>query len=150
MPYELIISDFVENILVILSNLPKGLRSPILKKRLQEFEKFDKTEKDEIIKTILKKYLNLNRSKFLSLFSSWLDSLSELDISQINSIFISYLMQLYFDNTKLQEFDNSFVAALMDSLNSLSAEKKQIIWNCFLESVFNTPDPKMFIRLIPF
>lgn len=146
---ELVVSDFVENILVILSNLPKGLRNPILKRRIEEFDRFDEVDKTGIIKTILKSYSKLDKSKFLSLFSSWIDSLAEMDSYKINSILISYLMQLYFNEYKLQEFDAGFVLSLMNVVDNLSNDKKLIIWNCFMESIYNTPNPKMFLKLIP-
>ena len=40
-----IASNFAENILIILSNLPSGLRNSIIKNRLNEFKGFDLSEK---------------------------------------------------------------------------------------------------------
>lgn len=143
------ISNFVENILIILSNLPAGLRNSILKKRLNEFNDFDPPEKKEIINNILKSYGKIERSKILNLFESWLNSLSEMDNSSINSIFNSYLFELYLNPSELKDFDNSFILSLVRLLNDLPENKRNKLWNCFMESILNTPDPKKFINLLP-
>jgi hypothetical protein len=143
------VSNFIENILIILSNLPSGLRTPIIKKRLKEFNDFGQSEKKEIINNILKNYGKIERSKILNLFDSWLNSLSEMDISSINSIFNSYLMELYLHPSELKDFDNSFILSLFKLLENLPENKRDKLWNCFIESILNTPDPKKFIKLIP-
>lgn len=142
-------SNFVENILIILSNLPAGLRNTILKKRLNEFNDFDQPEKKEIINNILKNYGKIERFKILNLFESWLNSLSEMDSSSINSIFNSYLFELYLNPNELKDFDNSFILSLVKLLNDLPENKRDKLWNCFMESILNTPDPKKFINLLP-
>jgi hypothetical protein len=142
-------SNFVEKILIILSNLPSGLRNSIIKNRLNEFNGFDQPEKREIINNILKNYRKIERSKLLNLFDSWLNSLSEMDNSSVNSIFNSYLFELYLNPQELQEFDNSLIFSLIIVLDGLPENKREKLWNCFMESIINTPDPKKFIKLIP-
>ena len=142
-------SKFVENILIILSNLPAGLRTGIIKNRLIEFDGFDESEKKEIVNNILKSFHNLERDKVLSLFESWLSSLYEMDASSINSIFNSYLLELYLNPNDLGYFDDSFVLSLVKVLNDLPKNKRDKLWYCFMESILNTPDPKTFIKLIP-
>ncbi len=142
-------SNFIENILKILSNLPSGLRTPIIKKRLNEFNDFGQSEKKEIINNILKNYGKIERPKILNLFDSWLNSLSEMDASSIISIFYSYLMELYLNPSELKDFDNSFILSLFKLLNDLPENKRDKLWDCFMESILNTPDPKKFIKLIP-
>ena len=64
-------SSFVENILIILSNLPPGLRSPIIKSRLNEFLTFDTAEKKEIIQNIFANYGKIEDKALLNLFDSF-------------------------------------------------------------------------------
>ncbi len=142
-------SNFVENILIILSNLPPGLRNSIIKNRLNEFNGFDQPEKREIIKDILKNYRKLERAKLLNLFDSWLNSLFEMDNSSINSIFNSYLFELYLNPQELQDLDNSLILSLVKVLDDLPENKREKLWYCFMEAILNTPDPKKFIKLIP-
>jgi hypothetical protein len=143
------ISNFFENILIILSNLPNGLRTPIIKKRLKEFNDFGQSEKKEIINNILKNYGKIERPKILNLFDSWLNSLSVMDASSISSIFYSYLMELYLNPGELKEFNNSFILSLFKLFDGLPENKRDKLWNCFMESILNTPDPEKFIKLIP-
>src|SRR5919112_2030983 len=142
-------SKFVENILIILSNLPAGLRTGIIKNRLIEFNDFDESEKKEIVDNILKNFYKMERAKVLSLFESWLTSLYEMDTPSINSIFNSYLLELYLNPNDLRNFDNPFILSLVKVLNDLPKNKRDKLWYCFMESILNTPDPKMFIKLIP-
>lgn len=142
-------SKFVENILIILSNLPAGLRTGIIKNRLIEFDGFDESEKKEIVNNILKNFHKLERAKVLSLFESWLSSLYEMDVSSINSIFDSYLIELYLNPNDLGYFDNPFILSLVKVLNDLPKNKRDRLWYCFMESIFNTPNPKTFMNLIP-
>ena len=143
------ISNFIENILIIVSNLPPELRKTIIKKRLSEFNEFDKSEKKEIINNILNNYAKIERKKILNLFETWIDALSGMDNSSINSIFYAYLLELYFKPNILDSFDKSFIMSLIELFDNLNENKKTKLWNCFMESISNTPDPKKFIKLIP-
>jgi hypothetical protein len=143
------VSNFIENILKILSNLPSGLRTPIIKKRLIEFNDFGQSEKKEIINNILKNYGQIERPKILNLFDSWLNSLSEMDPSSVISIFYSYLMELYLNPSELKDLDNSFILSLFKLFNDLPENKRDKLWDCFMESILNTPNPEKFIKLIP-
>src|SRR3954469_4610082 len=143
------ISNFIENILIIVSNLPPELRKTIIKKRLSEFNEFNKSEKKEIINNILNNYDKIEREKILNLFETWIDSLSDMDNYSINSIFQSYLIELCFKPNILNSFDESFIQSLIELFNKLDENKKTKLWNCFIESISNTPDPTKFIKLIP-
>jgi len=143
------LSNFIENILIIVSNLPPELRKAIIKKRLSEFNEFNKSEKKEIINNILDNYDKIEREKILNLFETWINSLSDMENSSINSIFQSYLIELSFKPNILNGFDKSFIQSLIELFNKLDENKKTKLWNCFIESISNTPDPTKFIKLIP-
>jgi hypothetical protein len=149
MSKEPVSSNFVENVLVILSNLPSGIRNTIIKSRINEFTGLDEVDRREIIKNILANYTKLGRPKILDLFTSWLSALSDMDPKMINSVFNSYLLELTIRSETLNDFDKSFIASLVDILNSLPPGKKDVIWTCFYESVLNTPDPAKFLKLLP-
>lgn len=143
------VSEFVENILIILSNLPTGLRLPIIKKRLNEFNSFDVTDQKEIINNILNNYHKIERSAILNLFDSWLNSLSEMESHSIVLILYSYLLELYLNSDILKKFDSHFISSLGSQLNKLPENKRFKLWNCFMESILNTPNPSDFTKLIP-
>ena len=102
------ISKFVENILIILSNLPPGLRLSIIKKRLDEFNNFDYCGQKEIINNILNNYHKVERYAIFNLFDSWLNSLSEMESRSIVSIFNSYLLELCLNSDILKKFRSLF------------------------------------------
>ena len=72
-----------------------------------------------------------------------------MDNSSVNSIFNSYLFELYLNPQELEEFDNSLIFSLVKVLDYLPEIKREKLWNCFMESILNTPNPKKFIKLIP-
>ncbi len=61
-----------------------------------------------------------------------------MDNSSINSIFHSYLIELYL-NPRVKGLDNSFILSLFKLLNELDENKRNKLWNCFIESILNTP-----------
>ena len=75
--------------------------------------------------------------------------MSEMDNSSINSIFYSYLLELYLNPQDLKDFDNQFILSLVKVLNDLPENKRDKLWYCFMETILNTPDPKIFVKLIP-
>lgn len=142
-------SSFVENILIILSNLPMGLRDPIVKNRLNEFLMFDKAEKREIIQNILENYSKINNEAILNLMQSWLNSLSEMRPDQINSMFYHYLVEISLKPKFLQNFDAELINSLSKILISFPQMKKDKLLNCFFETILNIPNPRMFINILP-
>jgi hypothetical protein len=141
-------SSFIENILIIVSNLPPEFRNTIIKKRLSEFNNFDQLEKKEVIKNILNNYNKIDKAKVLNLFESWINSLAEMDNSSINDIFNAYLLELYTNPQILDGLDESFILSLYDLFNRIDNNKKDKLWNCFMESISSTPNPERFTKLI--
>jgi hypothetical protein len=72
-----------------------------------------------------------------------------MDPSSIISIFYSYLMELYLNPSELKDLDNSFILSLFKLFNDLPENKRDKLWDCFMESILNTPNPEKFIKLIP-
>ena len=142
-------STFVENILNILSNLPAGLRTPIVKNRLNEFLLFDNDEKRGIIKDILANYGKINNQSLLNLIESWFCSLSELRTDQINSIFYQYLLEISLKPTLLQDLNSDLVNSITKVLVSFPEKKRTKLLYCFFEIILNMPNPQLFLKVIP-
>ena len=142
-------STFVENILNILSNLPTGLRNPIVKNRLNEFLLFDSNEKKGIIKDILSNYGKINNEALLNLIGSWLDSLSELRSNEINLIFYHYLIEVSLNPGLLKDFNSDLVNSISRILFSFPEKKRTKLLYCFFETILNMPNPQLFIKVIP-
>ena len=142
-------SSFVENILIILSNLPSGLRSPIIKNRLNEFLTFDTAEKKEIIQNVFANYGKIENQALLNIFDSWLNSLADMKSSEISTIFYSYIIEISLNPSLIDSFKKDLVASLISVLDRLSTHKKIKLLDCFFESILNTPNPKLILRVLP-
>ncbi|HKU84574.1 MAG TPA: hypothetical protein VJP58_11085 [Candidatus Nitrosocosmicus sp.] len=142
-------SSFVENILIILSNLPPGLRTPIIKSRLNEFLTFDTAEKREIIQNIFANYGKIEDKALLNIFDSWLNSLTEMKSSEISTIFYSYMIEIYLNPSLINNFKQDLVISMTGILTRFPTYKKIKLLDCFFESILNTPNPKLILRAIP-
>jgi len=142
-------SSFVENILIILSNLPPGLRSPIIRSRLNEFLSFDKVEKREIIQNVFANYGKIDNQAFLNIFDSWLNSLTEMKSDEISTIFYSYLIEISLNPSLINTFKHDLVISMTDIFTSFPTHKKIKLLDCFFESILNTPNPKLILNVIP-
>ena len=142
-------SSFVENILIILSNLPPGLRSPIIRNRLNEFLSFDTEEKKEIIQNVFANYGKIDNQALLNIFDSWLNSLTEMKSDEISTIFYSYLIEISLNPSLIQTFRHDLVISMTDRLTSFPTHKKIKLLVCFFESILNTPNPKLILSVIP-
>lgn len=142
-------SSFVENILIILSNLPPGLRSPIIRNRLNEFLSFESAEKKEIIQNIFANYGKIDNQALLNIFDSWLNSLTEMKSDEISTIFYSYLIEISLNPSLINTFKHDLVISITDVLTSFPSNKKIKLLDCFFESILNTPNPKLILSVIP-
>lgn len=142
-------STFVENILNILSNLPTGLRNPIVKNRLKEFLSFENDERKVIIQDIFANYSKINNESLMNLIESWLNSLSEMRTDQINSIFYQYLIEISLNPSLLDDFKSDFVESISKILISFPEKKRKKLLYCFFEMTLNMPKPQFLIKVIP-
>ena len=142
-------SSFVENILIILSNLPPGLRSSIIKSRLNEFLTFDTAEKKEIIQNIFANYGKIEDKALLNIFDSWLNSLAEMKSSEISTIFYSYMIEISLNPSLINNFKQDLVISLTGILTRFPTYKKIKLLDCLFESILNTPNPKLIVTAIP-
>ena len=142
-------SSFVENILIILSNLPPGLRSPIIKSRLNEFLTFDTAEKKEIIQNIFANYGKIEDKALLNIFDSWLNSLAEMKSSEISTIFYSYMIEISLNPSLINTFKQDLVISMTGILTRFPTYKKIKLLDCLFESILNTPNPKLIMSVVP-
>ena len=142
-------SSFVENILIILSNLPPGLRSPIIRSRLNEFLSFDTAEKKEIIQNVFANYGKIDNQALLNIFDSWLNSLTEMKSDEISTIFYSYLIEISLNPSLINTFKQDLVISMTSVLTRFPAYKRIKLLECFFESILNTPNPKLILSVIP-
>ena len=142
-------SSFVENILIILSNLPPGLRSPIIRSRLNEFLSFDTAEKKEIIQNVFANYGKIENQALLNIFDSWLNSLTDMKSGEISTIFYSYMIEISLNPSLINTFKQDLVISMTSVLTRFPTYKRIKLLDCFFESILNTPNPKLILRVVP-
>jgi hypothetical protein len=142
-------SSYVENILIILSNLPPGLRSPIIRSRLNEFLSFDTAEKKEIIQNVFANYGKIENQALLNIFDSWLHSLTEMKSDEIITIFYSYMIEISLNPSLINTFKQDLVISMTNVLTRFPTYKRIKLLECFFESILNTPNPKLILRVVP-
>ena len=134
-------SSFVENILIILSNLPPGLQSPIIRSRLNEFLSFDAAEKKEIIQNVFASYGKIENQALLNIFDSWLNSLTDMKSSEINTIFYYYMIEITLNSSLINCFKDDLVISMTSVLTRFPTDKKIKLLDCFFESILTLLNP---------
>jgi hypothetical protein len=147
--YENESSQFVESILNILSKLPSGLRTSIMKNRMDEFLSFDDEEKNEIVLNIFLNYPKIDEKSLHNLIESWLTNLSTMPNVKINEIFYRYLLTLSTNSSVMENFNGGIINILSRKLERMSIENQRKLKNCVLEMILNTPAPRDLLTLIP-
>lgn len=142
-------SRFVESILNILSKLPSGLRSSIMKNRMDEFLSFDDVEKNEIVLNIFLNYSKIDKRSLNNLVESWLTNLSTMPNDKINEIFYHYLLTLSINDSVREYFNRDIINMLSIKLESMSDTNQTKLKNCVFEMILNTPSPQELLALIP-
>ena len=86
--------NFAGNIIVNLASLPDFLRTPILKKRMNEFFSMNDSEKIEIINNALEAGPTIPFPNFSKLFKTWLEVLCTMTEENRHDMFSNYFKQI--------------------------------------------------------
>ena len=86
--------NFAGNIIVNLASLPDFLRTPILKKRMNEFFSMNDSEKIEIINNALEAGPTIPFPNFSKLFKTWLEVLCTMTEENRYDMFSNYFKQI--------------------------------------------------------
>ena len=87
--------NFAGNIIVNLASLPDFLRTPILKKRMIEFDSKSESEKTEIINNALEAGPSIPFLNFAKLFKSWLKIIASISEEHREGMFLAYIIQSF-------------------------------------------------------
>ena len=97
--------NFAGNIIVNLASLPDFLRTPILKKRMIEFDSKSESEKTEIINNALEAGPSIPFLNFSKLFKSWLKIIASISEEHREGMFLAYIRQSLLSPEKLIAFN---------------------------------------------
>lgn len=131
-----------ENVIQILATLQEFLRKPIIKNKLIDFYRSEKTDQIEIIGLILTSIPSIDRNILEELMITWFGVLSQFD-----NIKISYILSIYLEEIfKKPELIPTLVPSILKTAGSLDERNKEVLRVCFIEILFNSPVKDKIIK----
>lgn len=109
--------NYAGNIIVNLASLPDFLRTPILKKRMEEFFTMGIPERQEIINNALEAGPTIPFPNFSKLFATWLGILSTISEEKRKIMFSTYLFEITKNPQKLVPFNLDGILEIFLSLD---------------------------------
>ena len=140
--------NFAGNIIVNLASLPDFLRTPILKKRMIEFDSKSELEKKEIINNALEAGPTIPFLNFSKLFKSWLKIIANLSEEQREGMFLAYITQSLLSPEKLISFN---LDGILEIFLELEENEKNTISNTIQKIIgnLNGEERKKILIMIP-
>ena len=140
--------NFAGNIIVNLASLPDFLRTPILKKRMIEFDSKSESEKTEIINNALEAGPSIPFLNFSKLFKSWLKIIASISEEHREGMFLAYITQSLLSPEKLIAFN---LDGILEIFLQLEENEKEIISNTIKKIIKNLNDDqrKKILIMIP-
>ena len=140
--------NFAGNIIVNLASLPDFLRTPILKKRMIEFDSKSESEKTEIINNALEAGPSIPFLNFSKLFKSWLKIIASISEEHREGMFSAYITQSLLSPEKLIAFN---LDGILEIFLQLEENEKETISNTIKKIIKNLNDDerKKILIMIP-
>ncbi len=140
--------NFAGNIIVNLASLPDFLRTPILKKRMIEFDSKSESEKTEIINNALEAGPSIPFLNFAKLFKSWLKIIASISEEHREGMFLAYITQSLQSPEKLIAFN---LDGILEIFLQLEQNEKETISNTIKKIIKNLNDDerKKILIMIP-
>ena len=140
--------NFAGNIIVNLASLPDFLRTPILKKRMIEFDSKSELEKTEIINNALEAGPSIPFLNFSKLFKSWLKIIASISEEHREGMFSAYITQSLLSPEKLIAFN---LDGILEIFLQLEENEKETISNTIKKIIKNLNDEerKKILIMIP-
>ena len=129
--------NFAGNIIVNLASLPDFLRTPILKKRMMEFDSKSELEKTEIINNALEAGPSIPFLNFSKLFKSWLKIIANISEEHREGMFLAYITQSLLSPEKLIAFN---LDGILEIFLQLEKTEKETISNTIKKIIKNLND----------
>ena len=129
--------NFAGNIIVNLASLPDFLRTPILKKRMIEFDAKSESEKTEIINNALEAGPSIPFLNFSKLFKSWLKIIASISEEHREGMFSAYITQSLLSPEKLIAFN---LDGILEIFLQLEENEKETISKTIKKIIKNLND----------
>ncbi len=136
------------NIIVNLASLPDFLRTPILKKRMNEFFSMNESEKVEIINNALEAGPSIPFPNFSKLFKTWLEVLCNLNEENRYDMFSNYFKEIIKKPEKIILFN---LDGILEIFLKLENPKQEILVKSIKKAVkqLDSESKRKLILLTP-
>ena len=140
--------NFAGNIIVNLASLPDFLRTPILKKRMNEFFSMNESEKVEIINNALGAGPSIPFPNFSKLFKTWLEVLCNLNEENRYDMFSNYFKEIIKKPEKIILFN---LDGILEIFLKLENPKQEILVKSIKKAVkqLDSESKRKLILLTP-
>ena len=140
--------NFAGNIIVNLARLPDFLRTPILKKRMNEFFSMNESEKVEIINNALEAGPSIPFPNFSKLFKTWLEVLCNLNEENRYDMFSNYFKEIIKKPEKIILFN---LDGILEIFLKLENPKQEILVKSIKKAVkqLDSESKRKLILLTP-
>jgi hypothetical protein len=135
-----------EDIILTLSQLPEFLRKSMMRSRLQEFCAKDSETREEFIDSISDGISTADIDSLKKVIRTWLGVVSELESSEISTIFSPYINRYENDPSLC---DNEYFAILLQTYHSLEENQRAILRDCVVEVVLNQHRSRWIVCTLP-
>ena len=140
--------NFAGNNIVNLASLPDFLRTPILKKRMNEFFSMNESEKVEIINNALEAGPSIPFPNFSKLFKTWLEVLCNLNEENRYDMFSNYFKEIIKKPEKIILFN---LDGILEIFLKLENPKQEILVKSIKKAVkqLDSESKRKLILLTP-
>jgi hypothetical protein len=140
--------NYAGNIIVNLASLPDFLRTPILKKRMEEFFTMGLAERQQIINNALEAGHTIPFPNFSKLFATWLGILATISEEKRKIMFSTYLLEITKNPQKIVPFN---LDGILEIFLSLEKPKQDAILGTIRDIVqsLSEDDKKRLFLVMP-
>jgi hypothetical protein len=135
----------IENLLVIIANLPDFLKLSVCRTKTQELVEMTEVEKKQSIARSLNSINMIDQDRLVSLTRTWMKVISEIEPDQLTEILHCYLLIL--DSVNL--FNKIDPKLILNTFFSLEEDQRNKLMVCIKEALFLNPNREHVLKNIP-
>jgi hypothetical protein len=135
----------IENLLLIIANLPDFLKLSVCRTKAQELVEMTEAEKKESIARSLNSVNLIDQDRLVSLTRTWMTVISEIEPDELTEILHCYLLILESVNL----FNKIDPKLILNTFFSLEEDQRNKLIVCLKEALFLNPNMEHVLKNIP-
>jgi predicted ABC-type exoprotein transport system permease subunit len=135
----------IENLLLIIANLPDFLKLSVCRTKAQELVGMTEAEKKESIVRSLNSVNLIDQDRLVSLTRTWMTVISEIEPDELTEILHCYLLILESVNL----FNKIDPKLILNTFFSLEEDQRNKLIVCLKEALFLNPNMEHVLKNIP-